>query len=137
MPGLDHVLGRETLRIKAFRLLQQRSPSVARRQRIKSGSTAWGIEIPGILGQTDEIADPRIGRPSSTKRRTRQILGNIGSQKGPDVGCSTNRFDWRQARRIESSFGCGTLTKFLNGLCWAGCRAMQSAGENGRRKFLS
>ena len=58
MPGLDHVLGRETLRIKAFRLLQQRSPSVARRQGIKSGSTAWGIEIPGILGQTDEIADP-------------------------------------------------------------------------------
>ena len=75
----------------ALRFCRRTPTSALRHCRTRSRNSIWGIEVPGILGQADKVADRLIGGPSTAERYTRQILRHTGFQKRSDVGCRSNR----------------------------------------------
>ena len=81
--------------------LRQKPANIFRFHRTKSGHAAGGIEVPRILRQADKISDRGIARPGAAKRRTRHIRRHASGEKSADVGSSANRFNRRQARRVE------------------------------------
>ena len=80
--------------------------------RPKTGNAVGIVEIPPVLDQADEVADRRIGRPSATKRRTREIRRNPRFEKGANIGFRADRFDRRQAGGIERGLR-GRLFRFI------------------------
>src|ERR1700722_1033344 len=61
------------------------------------------VEVPLALGDTDEIANCRIGGPGAAQRSTGQFRGYASFEKLPDIAVGNDRFYWGQACRIESS----------------------------------
>ena len=102
---------------RADRLRQQTADVLAHRHRPKAGHAMRIVEVPRVLDQPDEVANRRIGGPGATKRRTREVRRNSGFEKRADVGFRRDRFDRRQAGRIERSLGAPALSLRL-----AACR---------------
>ena len=59
-------------------------------------------EVPLVLGNADEIANRRVGRPDAPQRRLGQFRRHTGLQKGADVAAGRDGLDGGQACRIES-----------------------------------
>ena len=97
-------------RRRADRLRQQAGDVLARRHRAEAGHAVRIVEVPRILDQADEVANCRIGGPSATKRRTRELRRNAGFEERADVGFGADRFDRRQAGGIERSLGGAALS---------------------------
>ena len=57
--------------------------------------------VPIVLGGPHKVPDGRVGRPSATKRRMFQRLGDAGPHEHRYVGFRADRFDRWQAFHIE------------------------------------
>ena len=62
-------------------------------------------EVPGVLGEADEIADRRIRGPYASKRRTRRARPERPAAGTPDVGQRVDRFERRQRGEVEFRLG--------------------------------
>ena len=81
--------------------LRQQIGDIAGRNGPEAGHGVGVVEVPAVLDQADKVANCRIGGPSATKCRAREIRRNPGSEKGANIGFRADRFDRRQAGGIE------------------------------------
>ena len=72
-------------------------------ERSEAGHGVRVIEVPRILGQTDEVPDGRVGGPGATKRRSRQLRRNALAQECRDVGSAVIESIGGKLERSSSS----------------------------------
>ena len=89
-------------RRRADHLRQQTADVFAHWHRPKARYAVGIVEVPVVLDQADEVANRRIGGPSATKRRTREIRrARRVWRKARMSVFGADRFDRRQAGGIE------------------------------------
>ena len=107
----------------------QKPSGVLGGQRTKPGHAVRRIEVPGILGEADEVADRRIGGPGATKGRPDEVRRHPRGEKGPNVGSGADRLDRRQVPADTRRFCCGGRKGRIRRRL--GCR--RAPGRFGRR----